>query len=100
MGRTGFYWLGYGLVAGFCEYGNEPSGSIKDTGYCLTIRVTISFSKNVLHHGVSKLLFVLLRWINHVLCNCVLFHLLIHFQYQQHLLANYLFYGVDTAQSV
>jgi hypothetical protein len=37
-------------VAGFCEHGNEPSGSIKKAG-CL---VTISFSNNVLHHGVSK----------------------------------------------
>jgi len=27
---------GQGLVACFCEYGNEPSGSIKKAGYCLT----------------------------------------------------------------
>jgi hypothetical protein len=41
-------------VAGFCEHGNEPSGSIKKAGCCLTRQVTISFSKNVLHHGVSE----------------------------------------------
>jgi hypothetical protein len=33
---------------------NEPSGSIKEEGYCLTGSVTISFSKNIIHHGVSK----------------------------------------------
>jgi hypothetical protein len=36
MGRSGFGWLGIGPVAGFCEYGNEPSGSINKTGYWLT----------------------------------------------------------------
>jgi hypothetical protein len=41
-------------VAGFCEHGNGPSDSIKRAGYCLTSLVTISFSKNVLHRGVSK----------------------------------------------
>jgi hypothetical protein len=41
-------------MAGFCEHGNEPSGSIKKAGYFLTCRMTISFSYNVLHHGVSK----------------------------------------------
>jgi hypothetical protein len=25
---------GYGPVAGFCEHGNEPSGSIKKASYC------------------------------------------------------------------
>jgi hypothetical protein len=40
--------------AGFFEHGNEPSGSIKKAG-CLTSWVTISFSKNMLHHGESKL---------------------------------------------
>jgi hypothetical protein len=39
-------------VAGFCEHGNEPSGSIKEAGYFLTRWVTISFSNNTLHHGV------------------------------------------------
>jgi len=38
-------------VADFCEHGNEPSGCIKKSGYCLKTWVTISFSKNVLHHG-------------------------------------------------
>jgi hypothetical protein len=27
---------GYGPMAGFCEHGNEPSGSIKKAGYFLT----------------------------------------------------------------
>jgi hypothetical protein len=35
MGRTGFGWLRKGLVAGFCEHGNEPLGSIKKAGYRL-----------------------------------------------------------------
>jgi hypothetical protein len=43
-------------VAGFCEYGNEPSGSIKKAGCYLTSWVTISFSKNILHHEVSGVL--------------------------------------------
>jgi hypothetical protein len=41
-------------VAGFCEHGNEPSGSIKKPGYCLTSWVTMSFSKNILYRGVSE----------------------------------------------
>jgi hypothetical protein len=36
MRRTGFGWLRIGPVAGFCENGNELSGSIKKAGYCLT----------------------------------------------------------------
>jgi hypothetical protein len=40
-------------VAGFYEHGNEPSGSIKKSGYCLKSELTNDFSKNVLHHGVS-----------------------------------------------
>jgi hypothetical protein len=37
MGRTGFGWLRIGPSgAGFCEHGNEPSGSIKKAGYFLT----------------------------------------------------------------
>jgi hypothetical protein len=45
---------GYGPVAGCCEHENEPSGSIKKAGYFLTNWVTISFSNNILHHGVSE----------------------------------------------
>jgi hypothetical protein len=45
---------GWGPVAGFCEQGNEPSGSIKKAGNSLTRWVTIGFSKNILHHGVSE----------------------------------------------
>jgi hypothetical protein len=67
-------------VAGFCEHGNEPSGSIKIGGHFLTGWVTISFCERgdepsgsikkgghfwqaewpsafqimSLHHGVSK----------------------------------------------
>jgi hypothetical protein len=33
MGRTVFGWLRVGPLAGFSEYGNEPSGSIKKAGY-------------------------------------------------------------------
>jgi hypothetical protein len=41
-------------VAGFCEHGNEPSGSMKKAGCCLKIWVTISFSKDILHHGAVE----------------------------------------------
>jgi hypothetical protein len=40
-------------VAGFCEHGNEPSASIKKAGFYLKTWVTISFSTNILRHGVS-----------------------------------------------
>jgi hypothetical protein len=36
-------------VAGFCEHGDEPSGSIKKAGYLLISSVTISFSNNIAH---------------------------------------------------
>jgi hypothetical protein len=39
-------------MAGFCELGNEPSCSLKK-GYFLTSWVAISFSNNVLHHGID-----------------------------------------------
>jgi hypothetical protein len=41
-------------VAVFCEHGNKPSGSIKKAGCFLESRVIISFSNNILHHGVSR----------------------------------------------
>jgi hypothetical protein len=41
-------------VAGFCEHGNEPSGSIKKAGYFLISSVTIGFYNDILHHGVSR----------------------------------------------
>jgi len=44
---------GKGPVAGFCEHGDEPSGSINKAGYCSTSWVTMSFWKNILQHGVS-----------------------------------------------
>jgi hypothetical protein len=40
-------------VAGFCEHGNELSGCIEKAGCYLTSSVTISFPKNMLHHGVK-----------------------------------------------
>jgi hypothetical protein len=32
MGRTGFGWLRISAVVGFCEHGNESSGSVKNAG--------------------------------------------------------------------
>jgi hypothetical protein len=40
-------------VAGFCEHGNEPSGSIKKSGYFFD-KLSDNSSNNILHHGVSK----------------------------------------------
>jgi len=42
-------------VSGFYEHGNEPSSSINKVHYSLTSGVTISFSKDILHHGVRWL---------------------------------------------
>jgi hypothetical protein len=42
-------------VAGSCEHGNEPSGSIKG-GNVLISSVTISFSRMTLLNGISYLL--------------------------------------------
>jgi hypothetical protein len=42
MGLTGFGCLKVGSSGGFCEHGNEPSGSVKKAGYFLTNRVTIN----------------------------------------------------------
>jgi hypothetical protein len=39
-------------VAGLCEHGDEPSGCIRKN--ILTSLVTMSFSNNILHHGVRK----------------------------------------------
>jgi hypothetical protein len=52
--RTGFGRLRIAFGRGFCEHGNEPSGFKNKAGYYLTSRVTISFSKNILFHGVIK----------------------------------------------
>jgi len=54
MGRTGFNWLRTGPVVGFCDHGNEPSGSIKKSVYCLESWVTISlppFRKKEVKNG-------------------------------------------------
>ena len=40
-------------MADACEYGNEPSGSIKCRNF-LTSCNPVSFSRRTLHHGVSK----------------------------------------------
>jgi len=48
MGRTGFGWLRIGPLADFFEYGNASSSSI------FFDKLTIDFSKNTLHYGVSK----------------------------------------------
>jgi hypothetical protein len=40
-------------VAGFCEHGDDPSGSIKKAGYFFD-KLSDSFSNNILHDGVSK----------------------------------------------
>jgi hypothetical protein len=36
MGRTEYGWLRIEYSGGFCEHGNESSGSIKKASYCLT----------------------------------------------------------------
>jgi hypothetical protein len=36
IGIDGENWIRLGPVPSFCEYGNEPSGSIKKAGKCLT----------------------------------------------------------------
>jgi hypothetical protein len=40
-------------VAGLCEYGNEPSGSIRNQDFFDKLSDS-RFSNNILHHGVSK----------------------------------------------
>jgi hypothetical protein len=40
-----FAGLGKGLVTGFCEHGNEPSGSIKKAGYFLQAEYLSTFQK-------------------------------------------------------
>jgi hypothetical protein len=42
-----------GMVAGACECGDEPSGSIK-WGEILTSCEPVSFSRRILLHGVSE----------------------------------------------
>jgi len=42
--RLGSPGSSYGLVVGFCEDGNEPSGSKKKTGNLFSGYMTISFS--------------------------------------------------------
>jgi hypothetical protein len=40
-------------VEGLCEHGNEPSGSIRKQD--IFDKLIVSFSNNILHHGVSTL---------------------------------------------
>jgi hypothetical protein len=41
-------------VAGFYEYGDEPSDSIRKQDIFLTSSVTFSFPNNVMHHRMSE----------------------------------------------
>jgi hypothetical protein len=41
-------------MAGFCEHGDKPSGSIKKAGYFFYRLSDNQFSNNILHHEVSK----------------------------------------------
>jgi hypothetical protein len=41
-------------MVGFCEHGDESLGSIKKAGYFLRSRVTVSFSNNIVYHGVNE----------------------------------------------
>jgi hypothetical protein len=50
---TGSIWLRIEQVAGFCEYGDEPAGSIKCGVFLKSLR-TFSFSGRTLLHGISK----------------------------------------------
>jgi hypothetical protein len=36
MGRTGFTWIRIESSDGACEHGDEPSGSIKKTGFFIS----------------------------------------------------------------
>jgi hypothetical protein len=56
IGINGAHWIRLariGSSGGFCEHGDEPSGSVRKRDF-LTSLVTISFSNNILHRGVSK----------------------------------------------
>jgi hypothetical protein len=52
MVLAGCIWLRTGTGGGYCEHGNEPSGSIKG-GNFLTSWETASFSRRTLLHGLS-----------------------------------------------
>jgi hypothetical protein len=54
MGRTGFVWLRIGSSDGLLWTWWWTFGFYKESRIFLTGWVTISFSNNVLHHGVSK----------------------------------------------
>jgi hypothetical protein len=43
-------------VAGSCEHGNKPSGSIKDKEFFFVILATVSLSKRTLPRGVNYFL--------------------------------------------
>jgi hypothetical protein len=40
-------------VAGFCEHGDEPSGSVRNGIFFDDLRNS-QLSNNILHHGVSE----------------------------------------------
>jgi hypothetical protein len=51
MGLTGLSWLR--ILAGFCEHGNEPLGSIRKQDIFFG-KLSDNFSNNILHNGESK----------------------------------------------
>jgi len=53
----GLSWFGQVPVAGFCEHGNETSGSIKG-GKILHLQATIRFRRIILPHEVRRTYFV------------------------------------------
>jgi len=56
VGYGGMDWIALAQVAGSCEWGIEPSGSI-NLGNLLTSCKPVSFSRKTLLHGVSKYFF-------------------------------------------
>jgi hypothetical protein len=63
-GETRFCWLMIGwTVAGFRKNGIELSGFMKKVSSCLTNLLTVSFSNNILDHGVSEYLHCILLWV-------------------------------------
>jgi hypothetical protein len=65
MGRTGFGWLRIGSGGGLLWTRWWTFGFRKKTGYFLMSWVTISFSNNILHHGVSEWVS---EWVSKCLC--------------------------------
>jgi hypothetical protein len=60
--RTGFCWLMIGSSGGILWPRCWTCGFSKKGWYFLTRWVTISFSNNILHHGVSKVKIYVCGW--------------------------------------